>query len=86
MKADRMKCPRCWAEKAYARKIRSKWEWLQLCLLLRPMICHHCYHKFVVPWFATIGKKTKPSPVRQTPGVLRAGRPHADEVRVAQQS
>ena len=50
------------------------------------MICHHCYHKFVVSWFATIGKKTKPSPVRPASGVQRAARPRVDEVRVVRQA
>ena len=27
---------------------------------LVPMRCHHCYHEFVVSWFATIGKQVYP--------------------------
>ncbi len=25
-----------------------------------PLKCHHCYHKFTVPWFLTIGKRLTP--------------------------
>jgi len=52
-----MKCPLCWTEKAYLRPV-SRWKRLTLgCLLLRPMKCQHCYHKFNVFWLWTIGKR-----------------------------
>ena len=55
-----MKCPYCWADKAYARRVEG-WRGLLLaCLLLRPMKCHHCYHKFVVSLLSTIGKRVRP--------------------------
>ena len=58
-----MKCPRCWTEKAYLRRVLG-WKGMLLgCLLLRPMKCQHCYHQFVVPWFLTLGKQvTAPMP------------------------
>ena len=59
-----MKCPRCWADKAYLRQVAG-WKGLLLnLLLLRPMRCHHCYHKFLVPRFLTIGKRVTRRPVR----------------------
>ena len=58
-----MKCPRCWAQKGYLRQV-SCWKAIAMaCLLLRPMKCHHCYHKFVVFWFSTIGKQIVSPPI-----------------------
>jgi hypothetical protein len=53
-----MKCPVCWAEKAYVRHPKSWKDVLLSYLLVVPLRCHHCYHEFYVPWFLTIGKKT----------------------------
>jgi len=55
-----MKCPRCWVEKAYLREVKGWKATLMACLLLRPMRCRHCYHKFTVSWFFTIGKQIHP--------------------------
>jgi hypothetical protein len=69
-----MKCPRCWAEKAYVRPA-SPWKRLLLnCVLLVPMKCQHCYHKFTVSWFSTIGKQIEPPVLRIAP-VTRGARP-----------
>lgn len=75
-----MKCPVCWAEKAYSRKVPGWKGWALACLLLEPMKCHHCYHKFVVPWFATWGKPIQPPP--RGPGVARTAhvRPHRPDL------
>jgi hypothetical protein len=55
-----MKCPACWAEKAYHRRVKG-WKGVLLkCLSLVPMQCHHCFHKFTVPWLMTIGKPVTP--------------------------
>jgi hypothetical protein len=55
-----MKCPCCWAEEAYVRRV-PRWKRILLaCALLRPMKCHHCYHKFSVFWFFTLGKQVTP--------------------------
>ena len=62
-----MKCPQCWAEKAYVRQVKGWKGTLLTCLLLRPMKCNHCYHKFVVSWFSTIGKQIHPLPLRIAP-------------------
>ena len=59
-----MKCPRCWAEKAYVRKVGGLKGFLLDCLLLVPLKCHHCYHKFTVSWFATIGRRIHPPKLR----------------------
>ena len=64
-----MKCPQCWAEKAYRRKVTGRKGLLYSLLLLEPMKCHHCFHKFVVTWFQTIGKQVEPPPTR----IVRAG-------------
>lgn len=62
-----MKCPRCWAEKAYIREIPAVKGFFLGLLLLEPMKCHHCYHKFVVPWFSTWGKTVRPPAKRAAP-------------------
>jgi hypothetical protein len=43
-----MKCPECWAEKAYRRNEKGPWAGVLRCLLFIPMRCRHCYHKFWV--------------------------------------
>jgi len=55
-----MKCPRCWAEKAYLREVKGWKGILMRCLALRPMRCRHCYHRFTVTWFRTLGKQVLP--------------------------
>ncbi|MGQ9574451.1 MAG: hypothetical protein ACUVUC_03970 [Thermoguttaceae bacterium] len=71
-----MKCPRCWTQKAYVRRIAG-WKGVVLaCLLLRPMRCHHCYHKFVVPWFMTWGRQVSPPRLRIAPASHPARPPH----------
>jgi len=68
-----MRCPRCWADKVYARRIPA-WKRVALaCLLVRPMKCHHCYHEFVVPWLLTLGKQVTPPRLRIAPARRRTG-------------
>ena len=62
-----MKCPRCWAEKAYMRKATGFQGLLLSCALLVPMKCHHCYHKFVLSWFFTIREQIDPPQPRILP-------------------
>ncbi len=62
-----MKCPRCWAEKAYMRKVAGFQRFLLSCALLVPMKCHHCYRKFAISWFCTIGEQIDPSRPRMVP-------------------
>lgn len=50
-----MKCPHCWSTKLYLREVTPGKRLLLSCLLLVPVRCRHCYHKFLVWWFATIG-------------------------------
>jgi hypothetical protein len=59
-------------------------EWKALLyhvLLLVPLKCHHCYHKFVVSRFVTIGKTIHPpkphqhqAPRRRSPSGTRPRR------------
>ncbi len=57
-----MKCYSCWAEKAYIRQVKG-WRGLVLsCLMRVPLKCHHCYHKFTVSWFSTLGKQLTAPP------------------------
>ncbi len=73
-----MKCPACWAEKAYIRDVRKGWKrTLMKWLLIVPMRCHHCYHEFYVSWFQTLGKQVQPR-LRIAPGSQsqRATRPN----------
>lgn len=72
-----MKCPHCWAQKAYVRKAKGWKDALLYCFLLRPMRCHHCYRRFVVPWSSTLGKRTKIRPVRIHANNKPAGASHA---------
>ncbi len=62
-----MKCPACWAEKAYIRGASSWRDTLLSILLIVPMRCHHCYHSFHVSWFLTIGKRITPPQLRIAP-------------------
>ena len=55
-----MKCPKCWTEKAYRHPQQGWKARLLMCLSLVSMKCHHCYHKFHTPWFATIGQTMLP--------------------------
>ena len=77
-----MKCPRCWANKVQIRR-DSTWKRLILaCLLLRPMKCRHCYHRFCAVIFLAPGKQFNgPSsrivPLRRPPGPSRAAKFHA---------
>ena len=61
-----MKCPICWAEKAYVRKVHGWKALLYSVALLVPLKCHHCYHKFTVSWFATVGRTIHPPKIRRT--------------------
>jgi hypothetical protein len=55
-----VKCPACWAEKAYVREVNGLRGALLASMLIVPMRCQHCYHEFHVSWFATIGKQLTP--------------------------
>lgn len=75
-----MKCRACWSDKAYVRTVRG---WRRAALstfLLVPLKCHHCYHKFSVPWVFTWGKQLTPPPLRVAPETAgtqpAAGRHH----------
>jgi len=69
-----MKCPRCWTEKAYIRPVGTVKSLILGCLLLVPMKCKHCYHKFTIPWLFTIGKQVRPPVLRIAP-ISREVRP-----------
>ena len=57
-----MKCPACWAEKAFRRPIRTFADRLLQCLTIVPMRCHHCYHRFRVSRLLTLGQCADPPP------------------------
>lgn len=61
-----MKCPVCWAEKAYYRQPSGWKDSLLRCSLMVPLKCHHCFHKFYVPWFLTWGKILTPPTTRKS--------------------
>ena len=69
-----MKCRACWAEKAYVRQVSGWKGWLMAGLLLVPLKCHHCYHKFTVHWLFTLGKRLTPPPLHVTPAEATVGR------------
>ena len=62
-----MRCPRCWTDKAYVRPVKGLKRLLLKCVLLVPMKCQHCYHKFTVWWFLTLGKQIRPPSLRIAP-------------------
>jgi hypothetical protein len=68
-----MKCPRCWTEKAYVRPVGTMKSALLTCLLLVPMKCRHCYHKFTISWLFTIGKQIHAPVLRIAPISRDAG-------------
>ncbi len=61
-----MKCPRCWADKAYLHTYHGWREMILGCLAFRPMKCTHCYHRFMVHWVFTIGEQIVPPVLRVT--------------------
>ena len=62
-----MKCPKCWAEKAYVHETKGLRGFLHRLALLAPMKCHHCYHKFVVSRLLIIGEQIHPPRLRIAP-------------------
>lgn len=62
-----MKCPKCWADKAYIREAKGWQPALMACLLMLPMKCHHCYHRFWVFRLFTLGERMKPPVLRLAP-------------------
>ncbi|NQU24615.1 MAG: hypothetical protein HQ567_25310 [Candidatus Nealsonbacteria bacterium] len=67
-----MKCPKCWAEKAYIRQVTGWRGTVLQCLLLTPLRCRHCYHEFTVSWFLTIGKQIH-APQPASKGIRQLG-------------
>jgi len=72
-----MKCPRCWADKAYLRPVSPARRLLLSFALLVPMKRQHCYHKFTIPWFLTLGKQIEPPVLRIAPVSREAGPSYA---------
>ncbi len=72
-----MKCPRCWTEKAYLRRVSGWRRALLACLLLRPMKCQHYYFQFVVPWLCTLGKQVIAPVPRAAPSKRAMGLSYA---------
>jgi hypothetical protein len=72
-----MKCPRCWSDKAYVRSTSAWQQVLMSCLLLVPMKCRHCYHKFTVFWLFTLGKQVRAPTLRIAPASREAGPSYA---------
>ncbi|HEX4142112.1 MAG TPA: hypothetical protein VHY91_01070 [Pirellulales bacterium] len=73
-----MKCRACWTDKAYLRDVSGWRGVLHSWLGMVPLKCHHCYHKFSVPWFSTIGKRLTP------PAVASRAMPAADKYSVGE--
>lgn len=79
-----MKCPKCWTEKVGTRQVKGWKRVLLTCLLLRPMKCYHCYHKFVSFWLLTIGRSLYYPTLRIAPD-SRTSSNSTDEVACAAQ-
>ncbi len=56
------------------------------CLLLVPLKCHHCYHRFTVLWFMTWGKQITPPILRIAPVTREAGPSYAAQHHAAQRA
>jgi hypothetical protein len=67
METKDMKCRACWTDKAYLRDVSGWRGTLHSWLGMVPLKCHHCYHKFSVPWFSTIGKRLTPPAIVARP-------------------
>jgi len=59
-----MRCPVCWADKAYLRPVPAWQRALLRCVLLLPLKCQHCYHTFLAFWPLCLGKRLRPPPLR----------------------
>ena len=78
-----MKCRACWTDKAYLREeSRGFKAMICSCLGLVPLKCHHCFHKFRVPWFMTWGKTLHP-PVVRAPSPATVSQPSRPATRRA---
>jgi len=76
-----MKCRACWTDKAYIRDVSGWRGVLHSWLGMVPLKCHHCYHKFSVSWFSTIGKRLTPPAIapRSTAATAAADLPSKTE-------
>jgi len=54
--------------------------------LIRPMKCHHCYHKFYRLWPLTLGRRASPPRLRIAPGSHPTRRSYAASHYAAQQA
>ena len=59
----------------YVRPVGTMKSALLTCLLLVPMKCRHCYHKFTVFWLFTIGKQIHGPPVLRIAPISRDAGP-----------
>ncbi len=69
-----MKCPKCWEHTTQVRAVHPFSGLLFKCLLVVPMRCLHCCHKFHVSLFHS----PSPPQVRSQPGIRRDNRHRAD--------
>ena len=85
-KDNPMKCPVCWSPKAYARRVEGLRGILLSCLLIVPMKCHHCFHRFCVFRLFTLGQSIKAPSTRIAPLSRFAGPSHAAKQYAASQA
>lgn len=65
-----MKCPKCWEHTTQVRTVHPLGRLLYKCLLVVPMRCLHCCHKFHVSMFHAPG----PPHARSQPGIREDNR------------
>jgi hypothetical protein len=65
-----MKCRACWSDKAYVRQVPGWRGALMSWVGIVPLKCHHCYHRFTLPFLLTIGKELTPPPRKPASPVL----------------
>ncbi len=51
LRIGKEKCPYCYRSDVYVSNPKSLWEEFAVLLLLRPVRCHNCMHRFYRPLF-----------------------------------
>lgn len=61
-----MKCPNCWSPKLKVGKVGLVHKFLATCLLMVPLNCCHCFHRFHVPLLTYLWKGIEKKPTRSS--------------------
>lgn len=61
-----MKCPNCWSPKLKAGEVGFVHKFLAACLLMVPLKCRHCFHRFHSPLLTYLWKGIEQKPARNS--------------------